>query len=198
MDGFILAGGKSRRMGINKALLDAGGVPVIRRVAEAMAPVSDRVTLVTAAPGEYGFLGLKIVEDMIPGLGPLGGIYTALRTATTGRCLVLACDLPMIKPQLLQRLIAETPGYEAVVPRTADQCHPLCAVYADSGLGALEAQVRDGDYRVMNFLVRVRTRWIDPQVWSETDPEGLSFVNVNTPEVYRMVCQKMGWAKREG
>ena len=198
MDGFVLAGGKSSRMGCNKALLDAGGVPIIRRVADTLAEVADRVTVIANPSEDYGFLGLPIREDLVAGVGPLGGLYTALRAAEAEACFVLACDLPMVRPEMLRRLAGEMAGFDAVVPRTADGFHPLCAVYARTGLPAAAAQIRAGDYKVLRFLDRIRTRWAGPEVWSSADPEGLSFVNVNTPDVYQEVKKRMGWEKKRG
>lgn len=187
MDGFLLAGGKSLRMGHNKALLDMGGVPIIERVAEALAATADRVTVIANKAGDYRFLGLPIIEDAVAGVGPLGGIYTALRTMEADACFVLACDLPMVRPGVLRVLAAEGRGFDAAVPHTSDGCHPLCAVYSRTGLTAAEAQICSGDYRVVRFLERIRTRWVGPEVWGKVDPDGLSFLNVNTPETYQKV-----------
>lgn len=187
MDGFLLAGGESSRMGRNKALLDAGGVPMIRRVADALTAVADRVTVIANLPEDYRFLGLPILGDAVTGVGPLGGIYTALRAAQSDACFVLACDLPLIRPDLLRLLATEAKGFDAAVPRTDDGDHPLCAVYARTGLAAAEAQIKAGDYKITRFLERIRTRWIGPEVWGEVDPDGLSFMNVNTLEAYQRV-----------
>lgn len=187
MDGFVLAGGKSSRMGRNKALMDVGGIPIIQRVADALVKAANRVTVIANTPEDYGFLRLPIREDLVTGIGPLGGLYTALRIAETDACFVLACDLPMVRPELLRRLAEEAAGVDAVVPRTADGSHPLCAVYARTGLPAAEAQIHAGEYRILRFLERIRTRWAGPEVWTSVDPEGLSFTNVNTPEAYQKI-----------
>jgi molybdopterin-guanine dinucleotide biosynthesis protein A len=187
MDGFLLAGGKSSRMGCNKALLVAGGVPLIQRVADALSVVADRVTVIANLPEDYRFLGLPILGDAVAGVGPLGGITTALRATQSEVCLVLACDLPLVRPDLLRALIREARGADAAVPRTQDGDHPLCAVYARTGLAQAEAQIEAGDYKVTRFLERIRTRWVGPETWGKADPDGLSFVNVNTPEMYEKV-----------
>lgn len=174
-------------MGCNKALLVAGGTPLIQRVADALRAVADRVTVVANTSEDYRFLGLPVLGDAVTGAGPLGGIYTALCATQSEVCFVLACDLPMIRPDLLRLLAQEARGADAAVPRTTDGDHPLCAVYARTGLAQAEAQIRAGDYKVTRFLERIRTRWVGPETWSKADPDGLSFVNVNTPETYEKV-----------
>lgn len=183
----MLAGGKSSRMGCNKALLIAGGAPLIQRVADALRAVASRVTVIANAPEDYRFLGLPIIGDAVRDAGPLGGIYTALLAAQSGACFVLACDLPLVRPGVLRLLAQEAGGVDAAVPRTEDGEHPLCAVYARTGLAQAEAQVRTGDFRVTRFLGRIRTRWVGPETWGRADPDGLSFINVNTPEMYEKV-----------
>ena len=187
MDGFLLAGGKSSRMGRNKALLVAGGVPLIQRVADALSAVAGRVTVIANLPEDYRFLGLPILGDAVRDAGPLGGIYTALCAAQSEACFVLACDLPLVRPALLRLLGQEALGADAAVPRTEDGDHPLCAVYDRAGLAQAEAKISAGDYKVTRFLERIRTRWVGAETWSKADPEGLSFVNVNTPETYEKV-----------
>lgn len=198
MDGFVLAGGKSSRMGRNKALLDVGGKPIIQRVTEALTQAADRVAVISNAPEDYAFLGVPIVEDRVAGIGPLGGLHAALIAARSEVCLVVACDLPLIRPELLRMLAAEVAGQDAAVPCTEEGCHPLCAAYARTGLPAAEAQIRDGNYRVLGFLRQVRTRWVGPEVWSRADPEGLSFVNVNTPDAYEKARALLGGETRQG
>ena len=187
MDGFLLAGGKSSRMGCNKALLVAGGAPLIQRVADALGAVADRVTVIANLPEDYRFLGLPILGDAVTGAGPLGGIYTALCATQSEACFVLACDLPMVSPDLLRLLSQEAQGADAAVPRTEDGDHPLCAVYARTSLAQAEAQISAGDYKITRFLERIRTRWVGQETWSKADPDGLSFINVNTPETYEKV-----------
>lgn len=183
----MLAGGKSSRMGRNKALLDVGGLPIIQRVADALRAVADRVTVITPTPEDYRFLRLPALEDAVTGAGPLGGIYTALRATRSDACFILACDLPLVRPALLRLLAEEAQGFDAAAPRTGDGDHPLCAVYGRGGLAQAEAQIDAGDLRVIRFLGRVRTRWVGPETWGRADPEGLSFLNVNTPETYEKV-----------
>ncbi|OGG52113.1 MAG: hypothetical protein A3F84_19880 [Candidatus Handelsmanbacteria bacterium RIFCSPLOWO2_12_FULL_64_10] len=187
MDGFLLAGGKSSRMGCNKALLVAGGVPLIQRVADALRAVTSRVTVIANLPEDYGFLGLPILGDAVRDAGPLGGIYTALCATQSEACFVLACDLPLVRPGVLRLLAQEAGGADAAIPRTEDGDHPLCAVYARTGLAQAEAQMRAGDFKVARFLGRIRTRWVGPETWRKADPDGLSFINVNTPETYERV-----------
>ena len=105
--------------------------------------------------------------------------------------MVLACDLPLVRPPLLLRLQSELQDFDAVVPRTDHADHPLCAVYAKSCFARIETQIRGGNYKVLTLLARVRTRWVGPDIWGSLDPQGLSFVNVNTPEALKRVSEFM-------
>jgi molybdopterin-guanine dinucleotide biosynthesis protein A len=187
MDAFILAGGKSRRMGRNKALMEIGGVPIVQRALDALAQVAERVRVIADEPEDYRFLGVPILRDAIGGMGPIGGVYTAARASGSGLFYTVACDLPALQPDLMRLLAEEAKGYDAAVPRTGERAHPLCAVYARSCEAVAKAQIRTGRLKMMEFLHQIRTRWVDPETWRQVDPEGRSFWNVNRPETYREV-----------
>ena len=131
----ILAGGRSRRMGQDKALLPVGGRSVIEWVIERVVPLSDDVTLITNVPDKYRHLGYRMVGDVYPGKGSLGGIYTAIHAAQYLHCLVVACDMPFLNTDLLRYLAGLAPGFDVVVPRVEKYPETMHAVY---GKGCLE------------------------------------------------------------
>src|SRR5579864_5425717 len=113
VEAFLLVGGKSSRMGRDKALLEINGAPLVQRAADLLAPLVSKITLVTSAtvPAEptdtnrYSNFGLPTLTDRWPNAGPLGGIATALAAAQSPWCLILACDMPFITNEWLTYLL---------------------------------------------------------------------------------------------
>jgi len=112
----INAGGKSTRMGTDKALLDLDGQPIIERILEQTQGLGDQI-IVTNTPAHYAYLGLPTASDVLPDKGALGGLYTCLQAATQPYALVLACDMPFVNRSLLEYMMSLAPEFEAVVPR---------------------------------------------------------------------------------
>src|SRR3989339_729492 len=102
--GVILAGGKSRRFGKNKSFIQIDGTPLIERVVTVMGSVFEHRLLVTNTPEEYAYLGLPMVQDLIKGIGPLGGIYTGLETIADDAGFFVACDMPYLNADLVRHL----------------------------------------------------------------------------------------------
>jgi molybdopterin-guanine dinucleotide biosynthesis protein A len=121
----------------------------------------------------------------VPGAGALGGIYTALSVAITGRVLVIACDMPFLTGRFLAYLTAVDPGADLVVPHPPDGYQPLCAVYAQACRDPLARRLAGGALRVQDLAADVRTREIGPDELAPFDPDHALFFNLNTPEDYR-------------
>jgi molybdopterin-guanine dinucleotide biosynthesis protein A len=189
----VLAGGASRRMGRDKAILSLGPgePPVIARVLAAVATVTDDVVVVSPHRPGYRELGVRVVPDRQPGLGPLGGIATALEIARHEHCLIVSCDLPFLDPRVLAWLATHRRDYELLLPvvrsgidpqaDATPRPQPLHAVYARSCLATVRARIAVGDLRLASIAERVRTKTV-----TEADlagiPNGLgSFFNMNTP-----------------
>ena len=189
----ILAGGRSLRMGRDKALLEIGGRPMLELVAERVAGVADEVFIVAAGRPEYARFGLPLVEDRFPGAGSLGGIYTALTSAAHPFCLVVGCDMPLLSRALLRYLAEQERTYDALVPALAaersgqggeETLETLHAIYARSAAPALEARLRSGRLKIADALEGLRLRRADEATIRQYDPELRSFLNVNTPEQF--------------
>lgn len=127
--GIILAGGKSSRMGTNKALLEINGKTVIENVVRELHRVVNNIIIVTNSFDEYEFLNLPMVKDKWVGMGPLAGIEAGLRASHTEKNLLVACDMPFISAKLGSILLQELNEYQAVVPEISGQLHPLFAAY---------------------------------------------------------------------
>jgi len=177
-----MAGGKSRRMGRDKAWIDLGdGRPIVRRVIDVMSEVADEVFIV-ANDERYASLGLRVVPDRYPDGGALGGIATGIGAASHDRVLVAACDMPFLRPEVFRLLVERSEGYDAVVPRVGGEQETLHALYTKACLPAIERALASGKMRVISFFDDVRLRTLDEAELRTVDPELRSFTNVNTPE----------------
>nr|MBN1228114.1 molybdenum cofactor guanylyltransferase [Anaerolineae bacterium] len=181
----ILAGGKSTRLGENKALSKVGDQPIIERVMDRVKPIGT-VFLVANEPDLYRHLDIPVFRDLLPGLGPLGGIYTALSVSSTDHVLVISCDLPFLNRQLLQHIIDRREGYDVVVP-LGENNHPqgLHAVYARACFSSIEQQINAGQRKIIAFYPNVRVLKLSFEETAKIDPHHHSFINVNTPEDLR-------------
>lgn len=183
----ILAGGQSRRMGTDKAFVPLLGRPMIEHVLARVADLGQSNTfIVTNTPESYAYLGLPLFTDVIPGAGPLGGIYTALTYSDTPFTCVVGCDLPLASPDMLRYLLdvadEGADHYDAIVPRYQGVPQGLHALYAQRARTTLAAHITAQSYQIKAFLADVRTRFVDEPEYSHIDPEGRMFRNVNTPD----------------
>jgi molybdopterin-guanine dinucleotide biosynthesis protein A len=176
----IIAGGGARRLnGAVKALLTIGGERIIDRQLRALDGIAAPVFLVANDPEPFAGLGLEIVADAIAGAGALGGVYTAIMASPRERTIVLASDLPFVSRRLLQRL-AESDG-EVAMPRTARGYEPLCALYTRACAAPIRARIDRGELHAARLPEGLRADVISPDDLAVCDPDGLLFVNVNTP-----------------
>jgi molybdopterin-guanine dinucleotide biosynthesis protein A len=183
----ILAGGLATRLGgADKASLVVGGRRIIERQLAAIAAISRDVRIVANDAVRYADLEIPVVADAIAGAGPLGGVYTALVDARFDWVLVLACDLPFVTADVLERLVAEiatADRIDAVVPRSGRGLEPLCAVYRKACAARAKACVDGGDLRMTGFLAELTVRELADDALAPRDG-GTLFENVNTPHDY--------------
>ena len=178
----ILAGGKSQRMGQDKAALLIEGEPLLARTARTARAVASEIAII--GPPERAVLvpGIQVIADCWPNAGPLGGIATALQELAGEAVLVVGCDMPFLNVELLRYLIELGETQEAVVVRLDGRAHPLHAAYRKSCLPVLEELLVAGDLRAQGFLARLQVRYIEPPELDRFDPEHRSVFNANTPE----------------
>jgi molybdopterin-guanine dinucleotide biosynthesis protein A len=189
----IQAGGGSTRMGQDKALIPFLGQPLIQRVVERLAPVGDEVVITTNQPENYRFLNLPVFPDVIPGVGALGGLYTALKVASHTLVAVVACDLPFANPDLLAacRDILLEKDCDAVIPSTERGLEPLHAVYRVAGcLPLVEAALEAGKRRMIAWHGSAEVVVLSPEETARYDPQGVTFWNVNTPKEFERAEKK--------
>ena len=178
---IVLAGGRSFRLGTDKAFLEIGGQPLIERVVERMIKIGDEVLLVTNTPKQFAYLGLRMVGDVQPGQGALGGVYSGLLAVRNEYSVVVACDMPFLDLKLLRYMILLTPGQDVVIPRIGGMLEPLHAIYSRACLRPIERVLARGGRRIVEFFPEVQVRYVDQREVDILDPKHLSFFNVNTP-----------------
>lgn len=193
--GVILAGGQSSRMGTNKALLELEGEPLIQRLARRFSSWFQQVVVVTNTPEEYAFLGLPMVGDRIPGLGPLGGLEAGLSASRYEYAFFCAVDMPFVSEPLVRQMLALAPGYEIVVPVLGGEFEPMHAVYSKGCLPAISHNLDTRRLRLISIFDAVRRRDLtEEEIRRFGDPRQL-FFNCNTPQDLE---QARRWAGQEG
>ena len=178
----ILAGGRSSRMGTDKAFVRVLGRPLIEEILSQAAGLGTESLIITNRPAEYAYLGVPLFGDVLPDMGPLGGLYTALHSATRPHVLCIACDMPFVVRPLLDYLVSLIPEGDAIVPRLNGEAEPFRAVYARTCLAPIRAALDAGRMRMISFFPDVPVRFVDEPEIDRFDPQHLSFFNVNTPE----------------
>lgn len=244
--GVVLAGGRSSRMGTDKATLIIGGEPLLRRIVgrlrraladtlvigppelaallqpSALGQTTKRVNGHESEPITGRITTTRVIPDAQPGLGPLGGLATALGAITTSYAFVIACDMPFVQPALIRiqaRLalandtmtgaptqrasdtppaaVSASPAYDVVALRTAQGLEPLHAVYARACLPSVIAQLAAHELAMWRLLARLHVRELTADEVARADPQGLSTLNANTQDEWaRMIALADGAAGR--
>lgn len=191
---IVLAGGHSTRLGFDKALLRVNGVPLVQWLPGWLAGLFSTVAVVVDRPQRYAVPFPQIV-DAEHHHGPLAGIAAGLQATSAPATFVCACDMPLLRPALLQFLASLLVGQDLVIPQREGRLEPLCAVYGSSCLPVIQRLLLDGQRRANGLASEVHTRIVSEPEWREMDPEGDSFLNVNTPVDLTSVQER---AKRYG
>lgn len=182
--GFVTAGGRSSRMGRDKAWLEIAGRPMIAHVIAALQPATTSVSII-ANDSEYARLGFPVLPDSHSGIGPLEAIRISLLNTKGPRALLVGCDLPFVTSELFKFLVSLDGPYEAVVPISANQrLEPLCAIYRSSSLNAVEALIASGGRKISLLYDRIFTRFVGFEELQHLAGSELFFNNVNTPDDY--------------
>ncbi len=183
---IVLAGGKSTRLGRDKASERLLGRPLLQHVLDRLAGVVDECVIVKARgqllPETRSATRIVVVEDEYPEVGPLGGIFTGLKAMEASFAVTVACDMPLLQPALVRELLHLAPGNDVVVPQDEDYPQTLCAVYAKTCIEPIRRQIEAGRYKITGFFPDVRVRYLPPEEWRQSDPEGVSFQNLNREE----------------
>jgi molybdopterin-guanine dinucleotide biosynthesis protein A len=191
----VQAGGQSSRMGEDKALKPFLGKPLIQRVIERLAPIADEILVTTNQPDKYAFLQTRLVPDLIPNRGALGGLYTAISSATHPFVGIVACDMPFASKMFFERAtkLAFAEEADVVIPRIKSEAseksgsyEPLHALYRkETCLPAIEDAIQKDLWKVIAWFGKVKVHDVLDDEMKIIDPTGLCFWNVNTPEEFK-------------
>lgn len=198
---IVLTGGKSSRMGRPKALLLFDGEPLILHLVRTLGRLFAEIVVVAAPGGQFVELSsllcsrpnqpeVILVSDEVAHQGPVGGMYYGLKAAKGGLSFITSCDVPFLNLTLISYLISQISNYDVVVPYWEGRFQPLCAVYRKSVVPRLQEQLERGELRPIFLYEKVRTCKVAEDEIRRFDPEGLSFLNMNTPEDYQAALRR--------
>jgi molybdopterin-guanine dinucleotide biosynthesis protein A len=198
--GLVLAGGRSSRLGRDKAREEVGGRPLLLRAVDAVALACDDVLIAGDLAGREGLplpAGVRWAPDLYPNRGPLGGLHAGLMAARHDYLLMAGCDMPFLDPLLLQLLVRLAPRHQAVVPRVQGRLQPLHAVYARSCLPIVDQLLaRPGRTASLQDLVSLlRVRYVEEPEMRPSDPDLRSTFNINTEEDLARARRLVGAAR---
>jgi len=178
----IMAGGQSSRIGTDKSFVLFEGRPMIENVLDTVSGLGDETLLITNKPDEYEHLNLSMVSDVYPGLGPLGGIFTAVHAASHPHTLIVACDMPWLNRPLLEYMISLRQTADVVVPRWEKFPEPLHAIYSKACLDPIEEKLKARMLKITVFFGQVNVRFVEREEIERFDEDGRSFANINSPQ----------------
>lgn len=177
--GIILAGGKSSRMGTNKALIELSGKKLIEIIYEKIRYSVLEVLIISNSPEDYKNLGLKVFKDIYPGLGPLSGIHSGLFNSNTEKNFIISCDLPLISKDAVEYITNYKSNKDAVIYKKGNRLQYLCGVYKKSCLSALNISLISRELKVQEFINKIDAEILDADRFSEE-----IFFNLNNKEDY--------------
>ncbi len=180
----ILAGGKSVRLGHDKILETVGKQSLLERVIACIDSLAAEIIIVTGEARSFPQFSdhpkVKVVTDIFPGRGSLGGIYTGLATSGSFYNLVVAADMPFLCRPLLDYMIKVSDGFDFVLPRVNNLYEPLHAVYSRNCIAPAERMIAEGRKVIIDLFNDVKVRFVEAEEVDRFDPEHLSFFNINT------------------
>jgi molybdopterin-guanine dinucleotide biosynthesis protein A len=183
---IILAGGKSIRFGHDKVLERIGNTSLLEQVISHVEPISKDIIIVTAKERTFAQLAnhpkVKIVNDILPGKGSLGGIYTGLIKSESFYNLVVAADMPFLNESLLRYMIKVADGYDFILPHVNTWYEPLHAIYSRNCIDPIKSILEQGKKVIVELFNYVKVRYVDANEIDQFDPKHLSFFNINTRE----------------
>jgi molybdopterin-guanine dinucleotide biosynthesis protein A len=182
--GVVLAGGLSKRYGQNKAFLKLNGARIIDRIIAEMKTIFRNVVVVTNRKADYEYLEMPVFEDLIEGLGPLGGIFTGLMAISDQAGFFVPCDMPFFSKQLVRYMVDIKDNHAAVVPSGATGIEPLHAIYSQSCLDPIRSLISEQRYQVRLFFEKVPVRYVTLDEISKFIAPGKAFLNINTPDEF--------------
>ena len=178
MTGVVLVGGKSRRFGRDKVLSEFKGTPLLDHVVGVLRPLFDEVILV--GHRRKGLERHRVFEDIRPGCGPLGGIYTALHATSAEHCFVCAADMPHMNPGFISHMTSLADDHDIILPVWSKGREPLHAVYRRTVLPLVEELLAKGCFKIFSLVEQVDTLFIPEDAIRRYGDPAVMFSNINT------------------
>lgn len=175
---IILAGGKSKRMGTDKAFLKLNNKLLIDIAIELAEKVSDNI-IISGTDNRLENYKYPVLKDVIPEIGPVGGIYTCLSQAENDYSLVLSCDMPFVSMELVERIISKVNNEDIIVPFNNNYFEPLCALYHKRVLPIIKDMIANKNYKLHNLILNSNYKAL---AFKELNCDANAFRNFNTPE----------------
>ena len=186
---IILAGGRGTRIGeVNKALLPIGNQSIFEVIINKVSPLFDEIIVVAKEVEPFLKYSVTVISDEYPGCGPISGIHAGLKASIDQYNLVLACDLPLIKVELIDYLLKNA-SKDVTIPQIGGYLEPLVAIYAKRILPLVEDFIQKGKFKVVDLFDRLNINIVSESLVRQFDPELVSFVNVNSPIDYHNVLK---------
>ena len=181
--GVLLAGGKSRRMGADKRYLVVGEQTLLERGLAVLSSIFQEVLVVIAQDSPPLDVDARVVRDLVPDCGSLGGLYTGLTQAATPHIFVVACDMPFLDSAVISQFTSRRTTADIVMAKLAARLHPMHALYGKGCLPAMEQMILARQLKIQEMVshASLRVRYVTEADLLTIDPSGRSFLNVNTP-----------------
>jgi molybdopterin-guanine dinucleotide biosynthesis protein A len=178
-------------MGINKALIEIEGIPIINRIHSLFEKLFQEIIIVTGQRELFQDLNARIYADLIPNRGVLSGLYTGLFFSSYPYSFCVACDMPFLKQSVIEYLIKEMGSFDVIVPRTKDGLQPLHALYSRNCIEPVKKAIALQKCKITDFYSRVRVKVIEESEFCSLDPRMESFINVNTPQELLLIKKEI-------
>lgn len=179
---ILLAGGKSTRLKKDKAFLRLNNKTIIEGIINKLKPIFKEIMIITNNVEDYGFLGLKVIPDIVKDKGPLGGIYTGLKTSKDKNNFILAVDMPFINEELIKYMLTFD-SYDMVIPGYNGYIEPLHSIYSKNVLPIIEKRLESNDLKLKNLAKKLKNiKYIGKQEIESFDAENICFFNINNKE----------------
>lgn len=198
MTAVILAGGENRRFPKIKGFIKSGNSTIIERNLVLLGELFDEVFINMNMPKVYSYLGVPLIGDVLPSRGPMSGIHSSLLHITGDSAFIVACDMPFIRKDVISLVCkrhlellqsGQSGVFGATVPIYNGESQPLLGVYRKTILPKLEDRILNKKTSLRRFLYEIKTNFINESDIREIDPDGRSFVNINTPKDYEWIIQ---------
>ena len=185
MDALILAGGENRRFQSHKGLADIKGKRIIETISELLKKYFTTVYISTNTPEIFFYLGMPMIGDIVEQRGPMVGIYSSLVCTGAPELFVAACDMPFIKAEVVELITGKYHGQDALLPLFQGRPQPLLGIYSHHGAAVMKERIGRTRKALWDLLQEMAVQYIHEEEIAAADPEGRSFVNINTLEEYK-------------